>query len=152
MRQIRERSQKYELDQNRLLDMLANVWGQAQPKNVVHFNDRLRLFGILMSIPSNRQYFERLASGVADKNVLDDIAMQPKSIFQKLTFDFCNDLIKVQLPPNAVDVDGWDSLDPNDASRIRIHRDCKSFMCMFLDYMTISPPLTLFNITYINNI
>ena len=121
MRKFSEQSKKYELDQNRLLDMLTNVWGQAQPKNVIHFNDRLRLFGILMSIPSNRPLFERLASGVADKNVLDDIGMQPKNIFQKLTFDFCNDSIQVQLPPNSIDVEGWECLDPNDASRIRIH-------------------------------
>ena len=75
--------------------MLANVWGQVQPKNVIYFNNRLRLFGILMSIPSNRPLFERLASGVTDKNVLDDIGMQPKNIFQKLTFDFCSDSIQV---------------------------------------------------------
>ena len=111
--------------------MLANVWGQAQPKNVVHFNDRLRLFGVLMSIPSNRPLFERLASGVADKNVLDDIGMQPKNIFQKLTFDFCNDSIQVQLPPTSINVEGWGSLDPNDASRIRIHRECMLLLYLF---------------------
>ena len=82
MRKMNEQSKKYELDQNRLLDMLSNVWGQAQPKNVIHFNDWLRLFGILMSIPSNRPLCERLTAGVADKNVLDDTRMQPKISFK----------------------------------------------------------------------
>ena len=149
MRKFSEQTKKYELDQNRLLDMLTNVWGQAQPKNVIHFNDRLRLFGILMSIPSNRPLFERLASGVADKNVLDDIGMQLKNIYQKLTFDFCNDSIKVQLPPNSIDVEGWEHLDPNDASRIRIHRDCKLFGLHLNCFATKSFP-TLFHIIYLN--
>ena len=104
--------------------MLVNAWGQAQPTNVKHFNNRLLFFAILMLISSNRPLFDRLTSGVADKNVLDDIAIQPKNIFQKLTFDFCNDSIKVDLPPNSINVGGWDTLDPNDASRIRIHYDC----------------------------
>ena len=84
-----------------------------------------------MSIPSNRPLFERLAARVADKNVLDDTRMQPKNIFQKLTFDFYNDSIQVQLPPNSIDVEGWEILDPNDSSRIRIHRDCMLFLYLF---------------------
>ena len=46
--------------------------------------------------------------------------------FQKLIFDFCDKLIKVDLPPNSIDVEGWDTLDGNDASTIRIHCACMS--------------------------
>ena len=128
MRKYSEHSKTYELDQTSLLDMLQNVWGYAQQSQVIHFNDRLRLFGIIMSQPRNRPLFERLASGVANKNVLDDNALQPKQIFQKLTFDFCNELIHVDLPPNSIDVEGWETLNANDLSRIRIHRDCMSIV------------------------
>ena len=72
----------------------------------------------------NHPLFERLASGVANKNVLDNGAMQPKQIFRKLTFNFCNELIHVNLPPNSIGVEGWDTLNANDLSRIRIHCDC----------------------------
>ena len=80
-----------------------------------------------MSIPSNCPLFERLALGIANKNVLDDDSFNPKDIFQKLTWDFCNKSIRFDLPPNAVDVEGWEVLDANDHTRIRIHRDCENY-------------------------
>ena len=124
IRKLNTDNNRYELDQFTLLDMLQNVWGYAQPSQIIHFNDRLRLFGLIMTIPKNRPLFERLALGVTHKNVLDDVAMQPKKIFQDLTFDFCNELLRVELPKNSVDVDGADTIDPNDITRIKIHRDC----------------------------
>ena len=125
----------YELDQTRLLDMLKNVWGYAQPSQILHYNDRLRLFRLIMFIPKNRPLFERLALGVSNKNVFNNGVMQPKQIFQDLTFDFCNKLICVELSPNSVDVDGSDTLDPNYSSRIRIHRDC--MCCLSFIYILL---------------
>ena len=63
MRKLSDSSKKYELDQNRILDMLSNVWGYPTQNKVVHFNDRLRLFGLIMTIPCNRLYYERLEGG-----------------------------------------------------------------------------------------
>ena len=79
-----------------------------------------------MSIEQNRPFlFERLASGVANKHVLDGGAMQPKQIFQNLKFDFCNKQIHVDLPLIFLDVEEWETIDTNDdVSKIRIHRDC----------------------------
>ena len=74
--------------------------------------------------------------GVTHKNVLDDGAMQPKKICQHLTLDFCNELVRVELSKNSVDVDGADTLDPSDIIRIQIHYDC---MCC-LDYVYILLP------------
>ena len=135
MQRLNSNSNRYELDQIQLLDMLQNVWGYAQPSQIIHFNDRLRVFGLIMTLPKNRAYFERLALGVTSKNVLDDGSMQPKHIFQELTFDFCNELIRVELPKNSVDVEGFETLNPNDITRIRIHRDC--MCCMY--HILISP-------------
>ena len=78
-----------------------------------------------MTIPEHRPLFERLAMGVGSKDILDDDAFHPKNIFQKLTWDFSNESINVVLPSNCTDVEGWMSLDPNDKTRTRIHRDCK---------------------------
>ena len=134
MRKFDESKKEYELEQGEVLTFLHNMWSQGAPSKVLHHNDRLRLFGILMSIPGNRAYFERLALGVADKNVLDDDSFHPKNIFQKLTWDFCNESIRVDLPSNAVDVDGWEALDANDPTRIRIHRDCELSFKILLQY------------------
>ena len=80
-----------------------------------------------MTIPRNRPLFKQLAKGVADKNVLDDDSFHPKNIFQKFTWDFSNESIKIDLLSNATDVDGWDSFDANDPTRARIHRDCELY-------------------------
>ena len=133
MRKFVESKNVFELEQGEILTFLYNMWSQGAPSKVLHHNDRLRLFGILMSIPGNRAYFERLALGVPDKNVLDDDSFHPKNIFQKLTWDFCNESIQVDLPSNAVDVDGWEALNANDPTRIRIHRDCEYFFKIVIE-------------------
>ena len=132
MQKLNSNNNHYKLDQLRILDMLQNVWGYAQPSQIIHFNDRLRVFGLIMTLPKNRVYFERLALGVTSKNVLDDGSMQPKQIFQELTFDFCNELIRVELPNNSVDVEGVETLNPNDITRIRIHRDYMRYLYYIL--------------------
>ena len=106
MRKLSERSSQYELDQVSLLDWAQNMWGYAQTSQVVHFNDRLRLFGIIVTIPRNLPFFVQLVEGVGSKNVLDGKSLSPKERYQQLTFDFGNDLIKIVLSPNATDVDG----------------------------------------------
>ena len=77
-----------------------------------------------MGIPSNRPLVEILVMGVANKNVLDDYSFHPKKYFKNSPV-FCNESIIVKLPPNALDVEGWKALDPNDPTRTRIHRDCE---------------------------
>jgi len=117
-------AKEYQLDQVLLLDYLNNMWRQSS------------LFGILMTIPEHRLLFERLTNGVANKDILDDDAFHPKNIFQKLTWDFCNDFIKVVFPSNCTDVDGYDSLDANDKTQTRIHLDCGlvNYMIYFYYY------------------
>ena len=41
------------LDQHQILVMLHNVWGSINPSDTVHHNDRMRIFGIIMSISDN---------------------------------------------------------------------------------------------------
>ena len=41
------------LDQTRILSMLSNMWGSSQPVNTIHYNDHIRVYGIIMVIPIN---------------------------------------------------------------------------------------------------
>jgi len=81
MRKYNDATKKYELDQNKVLEILLNIWDQFSPSKVLHCNDRVRLFGIPMTIPRNHTYFERLAKSIGNKNILDDDAYNPKNIF-----------------------------------------------------------------------
>ena len=64
------------------------MWGQSAPSKVLHFNHRVRLFGIIMTIPKNRPYLERLVKGVANKNVLDNVYFNPKKCIPKPNMGF----------------------------------------------------------------
>ena len=123
MRKYDPNTGSYKLDQCVLLGQLENVWGYAQPSTQLHHNDRLRLFGLLMTVPHNLAAYTRLGEGIKNRAVFDDPNMNPKAIFAALAVDFNNDDIMVELPVNASDVDGYQSLNANDITRIRIHRD-----------------------------
>ena len=58
-------------------------------------------------------------------------------IYQKLTFDFNNKLLKIILPLNANNVEGQEILDPNDPARTIIHRDCTNVL-LFLVIIYVS--------------
>ena len=72
---------EYHLDQLKVLDMCSTMWGAARPVNIIHHNDRIRVFGILMTLPENRDHYERLANGPKGRNQIDDISYHPKQIF-----------------------------------------------------------------------
>ena len=63
---------EYILSQTKNLQVLSNQWGAGAPSTELHHNDRVRLFGILMTIPENREYFQRLAEGVTSRRHIDD--------------------------------------------------------------------------------
>ena len=106
MRKYNDNTSVYELEQKVLLGQLQNVWGYAQPSNLLHHNDRLRLFGILMILPHNLAMYKHLSEGIKNRAVFDDPQMLLKSIFTKLAIDFNNDDYAIVLPSNATDVEG----------------------------------------------
>ena len=104
-----------------------------------------------MTVPRNRLFYKRLATGVRNKNALDDGALSPKMIFQKLTFDFNNKLLIINLPPNADDVEGRESLDPNNATRTRIHRDCTDiYIYISFDHLYFISNNSILSFVFIN--
>ena len=121
---------KYHLDQSVVLDMCSTMWGASKPVSYIHHNDRVRIFGIVMTLPENREMFGRLANGPSTRNQIDDIAYHPKQIFQYFALAFNNESIIVELPSDAYDCKSIEKIDPNDITRIRITRDCK-FAIMF---------------------
>ena len=52
------------LDQNCVLIIFFNMWGVSRPVNILHFNNRVRLYGILVFLPSNCHIYQRLAEGI----------------------------------------------------------------------------------------
>ena len=116
---------EYHLDQLKVLDMCSTMWGAARPVNIIHHNDRIRVFGILMTLPENRDHYERVANGPKGRNQIDDISYHPKQIFQDTALGFNNELIRINLPCDAYDLLNIEEIDPNDICRIRITRDCK---------------------------
>ena len=115
----------YRLDQSVVLDMCSTMWGAAKPMSVIHHNDRVRLFGIVMTLPENREMFGRLANGPSTRKQIDDIAYHPKQIYQYFALSFNNESIVIELPPDSYDCTLIEKIDPNDINRIRITRDCK---------------------------
>ena len=73
-----------------------------------------------------------LAKGGNNRNDLNDPGLSPRGIFQVLSLNFNNNEIILELPDEAVDIDGYDGLNPNDMSRIRIQRDCKVFAWVYI--------------------
>ena len=53
----------FSLDQTQILDILSNMWGSSKSVNSIHYNDRIRVYGIIMAIPANRHIYQRLAEG-----------------------------------------------------------------------------------------
>lgn len=125
---------KYVLSQDRLARILFTIWGSASALEGMHYNDKLRLFGLIMTREDNRFEFQRLAEGVTSRAGLDDPLLSPASIFQKLWFQFNNEDYIVQLPDNAYDFEGSDALNPHNFTRININRDWK---CIQNVYNTI---------------
>lgn len=118
---------KYHYDQDRLVNQLHGMWGNDNVSVSVHPNDKLRLFGLIMSIEENRPLFERLACGATERYQLDDASLSLAAIFRKLSFQFGNEDIVITLPPNAPDVQGIENIDPNDKLRMLIERDGKLY-------------------------
>ena len=123
---IEESDNTFNLCQDRLARNLFSVWGSSSCGQAMHYNDKLRLFGLIMSIPDNRPMFQRLAEGASTRSALDDPSLSLSAIYQKLAFDFNNEEIVVQLPDNSEDIEGVQDLDPNDMNRILIRRESKS--------------------------
>ena len=115
----------FRLDQDRILSMLSNMWGSSKPINAIHFNDRLRVFGIIMSIPDNRHIYQRLAEGCTTRKHLDDPIYNMKQMFQNIGLMFNDERVVIELPPDYYAMGETHDIDPNNKSRIRITRDCE---------------------------
>ena len=87
-------------------------------------NDKLRVFGLLLTKEKNKYILERLAEGIKNRNQLDDSMYSLKEMFQTLVLDYNNEEVVVDLPTDAEELDDYMSLDANDISRIKVLRDC----------------------------
>ena len=114
----------YELDQSMFINLLFENWGGRQAIAQIVDNDKLRVFGLLLTIAKNKYILERLSEGIKDRQQLDDPVYSIKAMFQNLVLDYNNEHIHVKLPPDAEELDDYLTLDANDSSRMKILRDC----------------------------
>ena len=116
---------EYHLDQSSVLDMCSTMWGVVRPVNVIHHNDCVRVFGIIMTLPENRELYGRIANGPTGRTQIDDISYHPKQIYQLIALSSNNESLKIELPRDAYNLSSIEDIDPNDMGHIRITRDCK---------------------------
>ena len=114
----------YELDQSMFINLLFENWGGRQAIAQIVDNDKLRVFGLLLTVAKNKYILERLSEGIKDRQQLDDSVYSIKAMFQNLVLDYNNEHIHVKLPPDAEELDDYLTLDANDSSRMKILRDC----------------------------
>ena len=78
---------RYRLDQFNILQMISHMWGASCPANILHCNDHVRLYGIVMSIPHNHTYYQLFAERYAQRPHIVDPAFSFE-IFQNMTLLF----------------------------------------------------------------
>lgn len=119
---------KFHLSQATFVGMLENVWGAQAVDTSPHHNDRVQLFGIIMTLPQFRDTYQKLAEGVTSRDGIDDPSLNTTQMFQNIAFAFNNEEITISLPEESSDLEKIEEIDPNDITRIRITRDCKVFL------------------------
>ena len=107
--------------------MLQNILSENAVDITPHHNNRVRLFGIIMSLPEYREVYQKLAEGVTSRHALDSSELNNSQMFQNLAFAFNNKDVKVIIPDDAYDLENIEEIDSNDITRIRIHQDCMYF-------------------------
>ena len=129
---------KYTMQQEVFMEMLQNVWGDNTVDIMPHHNDRVRLFGIIMYLPEFRDIYQKLGEGVTSRYDIDSSELSVTQMFQNLAFFFNNTEIVVKLPEAAYDLQNIEDIDPNDSTRIRIHRDSMYYLlCCMTSFLII---------------
>lgn len=141
-------SGQFVLDQGFFVSILENGWRASAVDTIPHHNDRVRLFGIIMTLPQFRETYQVLGQGITSRAALDDTALHLPELFQQLAFAFNNEDIQVILPSNAYDLPLIEEIDPNDIGRIRIIRDGMGnylvYTFIIIPIQTISNKLSIF--------
>jgi len=114
----------FRLDQNRVLTNLPDAWGSSSSIIAFHHNDQVRNYDVTMTMPENREIYQRLSEGCEAHKYYADPIFSSKQMFQAI-LSFNNADAVIESPGDAFDMDGINDIDPNDQSRIRIERDCE---------------------------
>ena len=114
----------YTLDQDRVLSLLSQVWGDASPHTEMHHNNKIQLHGDIISLPENHESYQRLAEECTRKHLYDP-EYSFKQKFQNMPFYFNNKKIMLEFLIDVWDIDGIHNIDHNDTPRIKIYRGCE---------------------------
>ena len=78
-----------------------------------------------MVIAANQYIYQQLADGYTVRRHIDDPVFNMKQMLQNVCFQFNNERIVVELPPDYYAMGDIYGLDANNITKIRIMRDCK---------------------------
>jgi len=123
MRKFDDDLNKFTLDQTRFINLLMCQWGGEKSTAEIVDNDKLRVFGLIMSIERDTYILQQLSEGVIERVHIDSPEYAPKVMFQNLALDFSNELLYVKLPSGPEDMDDYDELNANDSTQMQIMRD-----------------------------
>ena len=60
--------------------MASIMWDDSLPMNILHANDRVRIYGVVMYIPENRVMYNRLVGGHTSQMYINDPAFNLEQI------------------------------------------------------------------------
>ena len=64
--------------------------GSSQPIKTIHFNNCIRVYGIIMAIAANQYIYQQLADGYTVRRHIDDPVFNMKQMLQNVCFQFNN--------------------------------------------------------------
>ena len=115
----------YVLEQSEIVDMFHHSWGKSAVVTTPTANDRLHVFGIIMTQTECRPLLQCICDGAVDRPVLDNPELSLQHMFSELALSFNNQEVEVSIPKDAYNLQYIHLLDANDMDRITIQRDCK---------------------------
>ena len=110
-------------DQKYVFQKMHDAWcTQGIEKEQVCLNDRLRIFGILLS-QEHRDDINRITSGVQSREELDNPSLQVKETWNRIAKSFNSPQVRVSHPDKYEDITNYQIFDPNELERVAIPRD-----------------------------
>jgi len=88
-----------------------------------HNNDRIRVYGLVMTRIYNREMYQKLADGITHCSQLEDPKLGFNKLFQNIVLEFTNKKIVLTLPEKYLGIDGIQDINPNYRRWMRANRD-----------------------------
>ena len=65
----------YEIEQGYLISMLPNIWYQARTVSILYHNDRVWLYGVVMSMEKDQNIYQYVLEECMLRTYVDDLLL-----------------------------------------------------------------------------